>query len=1118
MANAPKLSFLIDHLVDAAQLWHHVLAQVEDRGIRYKGVESAWAWILGVRTTRRVNCSSMIGNSILEQQESRLAAALRESMRHRLIHGDVTPADLARMVAGLGIESEEGMGVARLRRIVPVPGWRQLTAAGLGLAACLTLVLLRSQGVPASGVPFLTTTAIKAFSFSGGATLQFRNADGRYSALTFGISPPYTFRGTMESLMKVITGQVVTTGPAAPAGVSPSSQYAAPADFLGDGTPGMAYVDVVRNAKAVTVYLGSTALVYRSAVNYAVPGSAQSVAAADFNADGKADLAVSYSATFSNGVISVPGGIAILINKGDGTFGAATPYAFTNGSPVGMAVADLNGDKIRDLVVADGGTAQGLRVMLGKADGTFQAPVLIAGPRLTSVTLGDFNGDGKVDAVGCGFSETLSVALGNGNGTFQAFTSVAVGGNQRYVAAGDFNKDGKLDIAAADGLFQTVTILLGNGSGGFTSAGGYVASYGVEALVLTDFNADGNLDIIGALGDARAMGPQLNNGNIDVLLGKGDGTFDGSVALLPPSSSSGSLPTLLLSADFDRDGKPDFVTTDSLAGKMSLFRGLGSGRFEVSVPLAVQGAVDGAVGDFNGDGRPDLAIVSGTPQNLTIILRAANGFQTPLVIPLPERASAVGAADFNGDGKLDLAVATAPPIGSTSTTPAGLTIWIGDGKGNFTASPTRGGFVGIRSLAVGDVTGDGKPDVVVADGGSPFSTPAVPGGIWVLPGDGAGGVGTGVKYPIGPYPQRLRLGDLDGDKKLDLVVGSNNSGSFSTIVALNVGNGTYPASTVISQDFGPSDFSVVDFNADARPDIVASYCCGDTDNIFFPGDGTGKFSAAIHFNGGSSVNRILGVDINGDFRPDLIDAVQGNGIVVLLNANAQRAVTVNGASFASGQPIAPDSIASVFGPNLSTADVQASQLTTELSGTTVTLTDSAGNSQLCPLFAAYIRQVNFYVPANTATGTATVTIKAGDGKILSGTVTISKVAPGLFGVNGVAVGSVVYVRNDGSQQERSLVAFTNGSLQPAPIVFDANTKQVILVLYGTGIRGAGQAQVEVTAGGTVLPLSYSGPQGQFSGEDQINVVLPASLKGSGDLTITLKAAGITSNGIKINVQ
>jgi hypothetical protein len=175
---------------------------------------------------------------------------------------------------------------------------------------------------------------------------------------------------------------------------------------------------------------------------YATGSGAQAVAAADLTGDGKVDLVVAN--VYSNTV-------TVLLGKGDGTFKPGVDYS-TGLNPYSVVAGDVNGDGKLDLVLA---TANTISVLLGNGDGTFQGHTQYpTGPAPNALALGDFNHDGKLDVATANndsnLTGTVSVLLGNGDGTFRPHVDYGTGVGPYSVAVGDFNKDGKLDLAVAN--------------------------------------------------------------------------------------------------------------------------------------------------------------------------------------------------------------------------------------------------------------------------------------------------------------------------------------------------------------------------------------------------------------------------------------------------------------------------------------------------------------------------------------------------------------------------------------------------------------------------------------------------------------------------------------------
>ncbi len=199
-------------------------------------------------------------------------------------------------------------------------------------------------------------------------------------------------------------------------------------------------------------------------------------------------------------------------------------------------------------------------------------------------------------------------------------------------------------------------------------------------------------------------------------------------------------------------------------------------------------------------------------------------------------------------------------------------------------------------------------------------------------------------------------------------------------------------------------------------------------------------------------------------------------------------------------------------------------LPTELAGATVTIRDSQGATIKAPLFFVSPNQINYLMPAGLANGMATITVTNGNGVAGESLTEISAVAPGLFSANasgaGAAAAVALRIRANG-QQVYEPVSRYDAQTQKfvlAPIDLSNAAEQVYLILFGTGFRHRGALQdVMIEVGGTQLPVAYAG-SAPGVGLDQVNVLLPASLSGRGEQTITLRTPGKTSNGVNARFQ
>jgi hypothetical protein len=326
------------------------------------------------------------------------------------------------------------------------------------------------------------------------------------------------------------------------------------ADFNRDGNMDLA-VGLNEDTNSVTVLLGDGTGNFNLAPTTSLADRWIPVLTADFNQDGIPDLVVSNGSS-----------LMILLGNGDGTFTPANGQPLSVGSGFGgllpIQTADLNGDGIPDLVVAD--SEFDLHAFLGNGDGTFISAAsspLSSQPEIVSMVVGDFNGDGIQDVafLNDAFSLSISVYFGNGDGTFSPGPSTPVGPFAGDIpislAAADFNGDGNLDLTVPNEAASSLVILLGSGDGTFRQPTGSPIPVGAfpEYAAVGDFNGDGIPDILLAQGSEE--------GSVNALIGTGDGHF--LVQLTGASSPTLPCCSGRVLADFNGDGVTDAVGTDN---------------------------------------------------------------------------------------------------------------------------------------------------------------------------------------------------------------------------------------------------------------------------------------------------------------------------------------------------------------------------------------------------------------------------------------------------------------------------------------------------------------------------------------------------------------------------
>ncbi len=528
----------------------------------------------------------------------------------------------------------------------------------------------------------------------------------------------------------------------------------------------------------------------------------------DFTGNKKTDLAV----------LGSP--VTVFPGNGDGTFGAPIASAFNTFSGCGQfAVADFNKDNKLDLTTGD-------FVLLGNGDGTFQSPLAVTGGGCY-VSVADFNKDGFPDLVTAGGKvggAGVLVFLGNGTGKFTTSTLYKTAQQGiRGIVVDSFNADANPDIAVSNFEDDDVTMLLGNGAGKFTIGKTYALSD--ETILSGDFNGDEKTDLAvfsnhgfsvllgngtGGLISEVAQNFQPGrtihladfngDGKVDafefgqpgaVLLGNGAGAFGAPISV--PASCQGGNGVIV---DFNGDKKPDVAFVEGTGGGVGVCLGNGDGTFKAAIVSDTGVQHSGLIfGDFNHDGKMDLAATDSG--GLSILLGKGDGTFNDAILVALSNVVFTTTGDFNHDGKLDIAAMV-----NTSNGPE-IAVLLGNGDGTFkspvmTAAPNIG-----QPLLVGDLNGDGIPDIV---------TP----GLYLFIGNGDGTFKAPVLRNVAGTPLQLR--DINNDGKLDVLTVAGLNGFLE--VVLGNGNGTFQAPKIYSSLLGQVSLGVADLNGDGKLDIA----------------------------------------------------------------------------------------------------------------------------------------------------------------------------------------------------------------------------------------------------------------------------------------------------------
>jgi len=626
----------------------------------------------------------------------------------------------------------------------------------------------------------------------------------------------------------------------------------------------------------------------------------------------------------------------------------------------------------------------------------------------------------------------------------------------RAIAVGDFNGDGRRDLAVSPGNEADARLLLNNGSGGFTSSGN------IRISPLNTFDYAGEL---------RA-------------------------------------------ADFNKDGKVDLIGVAGEKVLVVLNTSSGGGvSFAAPIAISYAGQTFRNLADVNSDGLLDLITSVGAPSGSTVLsVYLADGFgsfRQPVTSLLAALVIQTAFADFNADGNPDLALTTAV------STPQGdrqkIALAYGDGAGRFGQLAAYdpllinpgGQFVQITTS---DVNNDARQDVIVL---SERKIRAV-----LTNSDGQPGSMVELGQTSGDLSV-LAAGNFDGGGRVDfatidlqrssVVVFWNRCGSSGLTISGQVLDRTTPV--------GFGDVTVKLTGAQ-----TATVTTDSGGNYEFTGLAQGNYTVmaergALEFNPASQTINNLTTDQVVNF------------------SGTRKGTAVSAASF-SGQVLAPDSIASIFGVGMSrsTEIAQELPLPIRLANQYVYFKDSAGVERAAQLFFVSPNQINFLIPAEAAIGPASIRVFSpvnSNEPETTGTLMVENVAPGLFAANangaGVAAAVVLRVKQGGGQHYEPVSNFDGTKFVSVPIDLGPDlgsaTDQVFLLLFGTGIRNnSGLANVTARIGGEAAEVLYAGPQGGFAGLDQLNLALPRSLAGRGEVDVMLTVDGKQTNTVRVNIK
>jgi hypothetical protein len=627
-------------------------------------------------------------------------------------------------------------------------------------------------------------------------------------------------------------------------------------------------------------------LAFRMAASYPADGGVGGVAASDLNGDGAPDLVI--GASWSPGGGLVPHSVvAILQNDGQGRF-SATAHTETGATvdvrdpPSAVTLADVDGNGTLDVIAANEFSSS-IAVLTNDGTGTLGTAQVYAVPSAPlSIAAADLDGDGKIDlavAGSGGFAVPgLTVLRNNGDGTFATTATYTAGASPHSVAALDLDGDARPELIVAGQ--DTLSVLRNNGDGTFVPGATYAAGSSPTGVAVADVDGDGLGDVVvTSPADSRPAG-------VSVLRNLGNGDLSA-----PTAYDAGYAPTEIAAADLTGDGRADLFVTGSFGDGYALLVNGGDGT--LAAPVLYAGSFSQlakiAVADFDGDGQLDVAV--GSDGKVMVLGNEGGGrLYAATAFGANGDPDAVVAADIDGDGRLDLVTTSSGTLGKSDGV---LTVLLGKGDGSFAAAVDYAAGAHPSSLAVGDLDGDGHPDLAVADKSGAASS-----GVNVLFNRGDGSFEAGVRVWAGAYPGPLALGDLDSDGRLDLLVGQD----VEVVVVRNLGGRAFAAPAPHPAGTYPGSLALTDLDGDGHLDVAVA---GIDSVQVLTGDGAGGLGLAVpvavsatrSIRSRRSSSSLVAADLDADGRPDL--AFLDEGIVLLFNNGDGSFATSRYPSYAS---------------------------------------------------------------------------------------------------------------------------------------------------------------------------------------------------------------------------
>jgi hypothetical protein len=880
---------------------------------------------------------------------------------------------------------------------------------------------------------------------------------------------------------------------------------------------------------------------FKSAKLLPVANGVAYVITADMNGDGKLDLVYLTTPSSTGSLIDV------ALGNGDGSFG---PPQAVPGLPSGtgflgqFSIADVNQDGKPDLIVAVGtGTFNSaLAVYLSNGDGTFQSPLLSAGPSSTfedvslsgHMGIGDFDGDGVVDLVAAAGNDTLSFFKGDNRGHFNLRNTFPHLDSPGPVYAVDLNGDGRLDFVALNGNAASVSVYLGNGDGTFQAEATYTGPHNIRSVVVKDMNHDGHPDLV--VSNLSAT--------VDILLNRGDGTFSNTAD--GETTYAGIGPQVVAVQDFDGDGTLDIAVLSS--NGLGILRGLGNlsyasvKQYPATNVSLYQFPYLPAVGDFDGDGHTDIAVP--TNDGLVLLFGRADGtFESADTYDIGYQVGGLAEGDFNGDKIPDLAV------GASGFAPR---ILLGKGDGTFTITadqkqPTFN-VNAPMSVFAGDFNGDHKVDLLSTQGTSflsfgngdgTFAAPTsfAPSGllgdflVQDLNNDGVPDLFTFnnqtltafIGHANQTYTQvvsNLSTGvggdvvfaDVNQDGKVDVVFNLNFTGSSGEIViALGNGDGTFTEGATYQVTGSAPAMAVADVDGDGHMDIIRAsgvgvaiapdQLQGGTGFQVLYGHGDGTFENPVNVQTPHLVVLIAAADLNMDGAADLV--LSDGFVVTVMNGAANRTFGAPRDYLAGGSPATPIimDLNGDGGPDLVFANTDTNTITTAT--VLLNLGVTKGTLTATPNPVIYGQSISLtasFAPTVAVAGLPAGTVSFAVGGNALGNAPLQAGAASLTGAALAAVGTETVKANWAGDD-----TFNAHALSTTITVTKANSSVSLSAVPTVAVVGQ-----KVTLTAIVSPQFAGVPTGTVTFQPSAGVATTKTLDGAGAATLVIDTSKLAT--------